>query len=59
MSPNYRLFIVIIFLSNIFHFIRALKDDLDFYLQEIQSLSELPLDRLIQLKSTFADKYSE
>ncbi|XP_043467026.1 uncharacterized protein LOC122501550 isoform X2 [Leptopilina heterotoma] len=31
-------------------------NDLDFYLQEVESLSELPLNRLIQLKSIFFDK---
>ncbi|XP_051169724.1 uncharacterized protein LOC127287049 isoform X2 [Leptopilina boulardi] len=56
MSSNCRLFIVIVFLSNIFHFIRGMKEDLNFYLQEVESLSELPLNRLIQLKSAFSDK---
>lgn len=57
MSLNCRLFIVIVFLSNIFHFLCAMnKEDLDFYLQEVESLSELPLNRLIQLKSIFLDK---
>ena len=54
-----QIFISILFFTTVFHFIRAINEDSDFYLQEVRSLSELPLDKLIQIKSTFADEISK
>ena len=50
------IFIVSLSLNNFFQFTSAKDSDLEFYLQELESLSELPLDKLIKIKSTFADE---